>query len=61
MERVRAQYVQLEPGQTHRNRGGGPYRCIAGDGDAAARLQNIASGWMLLAHGTQIYPDGTIE
>ena len=49
MERVRAQYVQLEPGQTYRNRGGGTYRCIAGAGDAAARLQNIASGWTLPA------------
>ncbi len=28
---------------------------------AAARMQNTASGWMLLAHGTQMYPDGTIE
>ena len=58
---MRAQYVQLEPGQTYRNRWGGTYRCIAGVGDAAAWLQNTASGWMLLAHGTQMYPDGTIE
>lgn len=58
---MRAQYVQLEPGRLYRNRGGGTYRCIAGDGAAAARMQNTASGWMLLAHGTQMYPDGTIE
>lgn len=58
---MRAHYVQLEAGRVYRNRGGGKYWCIAGDGDAVARMQNTASGWMLLAHGTQMYPDGTIE
>lgn len=61
MEQMRAHYVQLEPGRVYRNRGGSKYRCIAGAGDAVARMQNTASGWMLLAHGTQMYPDGTIE
>lgn len=61
MEQMRAHYVQLEPGRMYRNRGGGTYRCITGAGDAVARMQNTASGWMLLAHGTQMYPDGTIE
>ena len=61
MEQMRAHYVQLEPGRMYRNRGGGTYRCIAGAGDAVARMQNTASGWMLLAHGIQMYPDGTIE
>lgn len=61
MEQMRAHYVQLEPGRVYRNRGGGSYRCIDCAGTAAAKMQNTASGWTLLAHGTQMYPDGTIE
>lgn len=50
------------PGETYRNHGGGTFRCIAGSQTKGrATMQNMASGWTLVAHGCGIYEDGTID
>lgn len=53
-------------GQVYTNNGGGEYRCIYigsgfGIGPGIAEMQNIKSGWTLIAHGCGIYEDGTID
>ena len=51
--------VQLTTGMTYRNRGGGKFYCVSG-GDTPI-MQNVASGWTLVAHIVTLYDDGTIE
>ena len=52
--------VQLEPGKVYQNRGGGRYLCRKNLSTGAV-VQSMGSGWTCIAHGTQIYADGTIE
>lgn len=50
------------PGQIYRNHGGGEYRCLRGlSHPYDAVMQNTASGWILMAYGCGLYPDGTID
>ena len=63
-EEVRRNVV-LETGKVYRNRGGGEFRCISPRylpyAKGEARMENVKTGWTFLAHGVQMYPDGTIE
>jgi len=54
-----ARNVALAAGEIYQNRYGGQFYCMTG-GEAPI-LQNIASGWTLVAHGVTVYEDGTIE
>ena len=51
-----------EYGRTYINEGGGEYRCISQiNSYETAWFQNVASGWVLIAHMIGIYEDGTID
>ncbi len=50
------------PGRIYRNRGGGEFRCLRCLSEPYhAVMQNTSSGWILVAHGCGIYPDGTMD
>lgn len=49
----------LVAGETYRNRAGGTFYCMTG-GETPI-MQNVASGWTLVAHTVTVYDDGTIE
>jgi hypothetical protein len=47
-------------GELYENAGGGRYRCLRADHTEASFI-NVASGWLLRAHGCGIYQDGKID
>ncbi len=55
-----ADYIKATPGEVYQNRGGGRYLCRSSFGTDAT-MQNVASGWVCIAHNVQRYEDGTIE
>lgn len=51
-----------EIGKTYENEGGGTYRCLRREDDwTSYTMQNVSSGWTLIAHGIGIYEDGKID
>lgn len=53
-----------EIGQIYENEGGGKYRCTGYYGKYFRDepiMENILSGWTLIAHGVGIYEDGKID
>ena len=48
-------------GKDYDNHGGGTYRCVGYTSDGDPKMQNVASGWTLIAHGVCQYENGTIE
>lgn len=65
MEETVRRNVVLETGKVYRNRGGGEFRCVTPGylpiEKGNARMQNVKTGWTFLAHGVQMYEDGSIE
>lgn len=57
---TRERYVP-KVGRVYRNQGGGEYRCTGTMPDGSARFMNMASGWILNAHGIGMYEDGSID
>lgn len=49
-----------EKGKTYKNDNGGTYRCLESSDDQII-MQNVASGWTLIAHGCGIYENGSID
>lgn len=56
----RGEPVQLQPGMTYLNRGGGKYRCIR-TSDGKAYMVNTKSHWCFKAVNVVQYIDDTIE
>ena len=51
-----------EVGKVYHNHGGGDFKCTHVFAyRRAAEMQNIRSGWTLVAHGIRQYTDGSIE
>ena len=49
-------------GVVYENHGGGKFVCLDRNASSrSARMQNIESGWMLVAHGCGMYEDGTMD
>ena len=57
---MKGKYITPKIGEIYRNRNGADYRCVGFDHESAI-LENVETGWTLVAHGVQQYEDGTIE
>lgn len=49
------------PGCTYKNHNGSDYFCKSIPEVGAALMERVKDGWTLIAHGIQMYGDGTIE
>ena len=49
------------PGCTYTNHNGSDYLCKSISDDNSAVMERVQDGWTLVAHGIQMYGDGTIE
>lgn len=49
------------PGCTYTNRNGSAYLCKSIPDECSAVMERVKDGWTLIAHGIEMYGDGTIE
>ena len=55
-------YFNPTPDTIYTNKGGGSYICPEAEGHFRAKFQRVSkSKWTFVAHGCQMYEDGTIE
>ena len=51
----------IYPGHTYTNHNGSEYLCKSISECSSAIMERVKNGWTLVAHGIQMYGDGTIE
>ena len=55
-------YFNPTPDTIYTNKGGGSYICLEAEGHFRAKFQRVSKyKWTFVAHGCQMYEDGTIE
>ena len=55
-------YFNPTPDTIYVNKGGGSYICLETEGHFRAKFQRVSKyKWTFVAHGCQMYEDGTIE